>query len=119
EVANAVQDQIQKTLGLHVTVKIADWVEHTKSIDEGQASFFRLGWIADYPCPQNFLDLLYGGNIPQSGPSNLNSTRYNNPAFDSLFNQGLQAPNQQLATRFWAKADALAIHDAPILILYY
>ena len=119
DVAQAIQQQITATLGLSVKLQQVEWAQHTEMIDEGKAKFFRLGWIADYPDPQNFLNLLYGKNIPASGPSSINSTRYNNPEFDKLYEAAIAATDRNEINRLWAQAESLAMHDAPMLVIYY
>jgi ABC-type oligopeptide transport system substrate-binding subunit len=39
------------------------------------------GWLADYPDPENFLQLLYGPNAPP----NPNSSAFSNPEYDRLY----------------------------------
>jgi peptide/nickel transport system substrate-binding protein len=119
DVAQAIQQQITETLGLSLKLQQVEWAQHTEMIDEGKAKFFRLGWIADYPDPQNFLNLLYGKNIPASGPSSINSTRYNNPEFDKLYEAAIAATDRNEINRLWAQAESLAMHDAPMLVIYY
>lgn len=119
DVAQAVQAQIKENLGLDVRLQITEWAQHTANIDEGKVSYFRLGWIADYPDPQNFLNLLYGKNIPDSGPSSINQTRYRNAEFDKLYEAAIRETDRAKAMRLWAQADQLSVADAPQIILYY
>ena len=91
----------------------------TPMIDDGKAGYFRLGWIADYPDPQNFLNLLYSKNIPANGPSSVNQTRYKNPEFDRVYEQAIAETDRAKAMQLWAQCDQIAINDAPQVILYY
>ncbi|MGO8671714.1 MAG: ABC transporter substrate-binding protein [Capsulimonadaceae bacterium] len=50
-------------------------------MDSGDYQFTWLGWIADYPDPENFMMLLYGPNL-RPGP---NYCGYENPEYDRLF----------------------------------
>jgi oligopeptide transport system substrate-binding protein len=119
EVAQAIQSQLSENLGVKVKLQLVEWAQHTAMIDEGKAKFFRLGWIADYPDPQNFLNLLYGKNIPASGPSSINSTRYSNPEVDTLYDQAIAETDRTKINALWARAESLAMYDAPMLVLYY
>jgi oligopeptide transport system substrate-binding protein len=56
------------------------WEERVKR--GGRTQFFRFSWYADYPDPENFLQLLYGGNI-----GGVNYVAYNNPEYNRLFEQ--------------------------------
>lgn len=119
DVAQAVQAQLKENLGLDVKMQLTEWAQHTANIDDGKASYFRLGWIADYPDPQNFLNLLYGKNIPASGPSSINQTRYRNPEFDRIYEAAILETDRTKAMQLWAQADQVSIVDAAQIILYY
>lgn len=119
DVAQAIQAQLTENLGLNVQLQLVEWAQHTARIDEGKAEFFRLGWIADYPDPQNFMNLLYGKNIPASGPSSINQTRYRNPEFDRLYEMAVNAPDRATAMQYWAQADAVQVQDASIIVLFH
>jgi oligopeptide transport system substrate-binding protein len=119
DVAQAVQAMIKENLGLDVQLEIREWAQLTPMIDDGKAAYFRLGWVADYPDPQNFLNLLYSKNIPASGPSSINQTRYRNPEFDKVYEQAISETDRAKAMQLWAQCDQIAINDAPQVILYY
>jgi oligopeptide transport system substrate-binding protein len=119
DVAQAVQAQIKENIGLDVHLEVKEWAQLTPMIDDGKAAYFRLGWIADYPDPQNFMNLLYGKNIPSAGPSSINQTRYKNPEFDKVYDQAINETDRTKAMQLWAQADQIAINDAPQVILYY
>ncbi len=120
EVAEAVQSELNKNLGISVRLKTVQWAQHTEMIDKGEASFYRLAWIADYPDPENFLNLLWGKNAAPAGTiSPLNSTRYNNPAFDAIFEQALVTTDDAERLRLYAQAEQIAVEDAPMLWIYH
>ena len=83
--------------------------------------FFRLGWIADYPDPESFLNLMYGKLVPSAPnrPSPINHTRYKNPAFDVLFEQALSETDRTKRMELYRKAEQIAMNDAPMMILQY
>jgi peptide/nickel transport system substrate-binding protein len=119
DVAQAVQAQLKENLGLDIKLSTVEWAQHTANIDEGKVSFFRLGWIADYPDPQNFLNLLYGKNIPKSGPRSIKQTRYRNSEFDKLYEAAIREIDHAKAMELWAQADQLSIRDAAQVIIFY
>jgi oligopeptide transport system substrate-binding protein len=119
DVAQAVQAMIKENIGLDIHLEIKEWAQLTPMIDDGKAAYFRLGWVADYPDPQNFLNLLYSKNIPESGPSSINQTRYSNPEFDKVYDQAIAETDRAKAMQLWAQCDQIAIRDAPQVILYY
>jgi oligopeptide transport system substrate-binding protein len=119
EVAEAIQSQLKENLGINIHLQMLEFSQLTPRIDDGKAPFFRLGWIADYPDPQNFLNLFYGKSIPASGPSTINSSRYNNPVFDKLYEEAITETDRSKIDSLWARAENIAMQDAPLVVLYY
>ena len=118
-VAEAVQNMLSKNLGINVGLQSLEWGIHLDRIDNGQAAFYRLGWIADYPDAESFLNLMYGANVPPSGASPINSTRYRNPAFDTLFARALRVVDDAERNALYAQAEQVATDDAPLLLLFH
>jgi ABC-type transport system substrate-binding protein len=79
-----------------------------------RAPFFRGSWIADYPDAENYLSVFYSKN-----PAPPNYTRYNNPAFDALFEKAIAETNDSMRYAYYRQADALMIRDAPVVPLWY
>jgi oligopeptide transport system substrate-binding protein len=121
QVAEAVQAMLREHLGIEVQLRQVEFAQHLQSIDAGRVPFFRLGWVADYPDPENFLNLLYGKLVPDDPNeiSPINSTRYRNPAVDSLLELALATRDRARRMELYARAEQLAIEDAPMLILFY
>ncbi len=118
-VAEAIQSMLANTLGVKVDVRTLEWAQHTELLEGGKAPLFRLGWIADYPDPENFLNLFYGKNIPPSGPSPINSTRYSNPDFDALYARALVTLDDTERFKLYRQAEQIAVNDAPMIFIYH
>jgi peptide/nickel transport system substrate-binding protein len=120
-VAEAVQSQLAEVLGIRIGLKMVEFARHLDEIDHGRAPFFRLGWIADYPDPESFLNLFYGKLVPRdsSAPSPLNSTRYRNPRYDELFESARRTLDRHQRNQLFARAEQIAIADAPMVLLFY
>jgi peptide/nickel transport system substrate-binding protein len=118
-VAEAIQDMLVKGLGIDVKLQVLEWSQHLELVENGKANFWRAGWIADYPEPENFLNLLYSKNIPKEGPSAINSTRYSNPQFDALFEQALATLDDAARYDLYAQAEQIAVNDAAMLWIFY
>jgi len=102
-------------IGIAVNLKVVDWRVHLDTVREGQAPFYRLGWINDYPCAENSLMLVWGKNVPPEGE---NYARYSNPEFDRLFEEALRAVDPDEQNRLFREAEVVAVADAPWLFLY-
>jgi peptide/nickel transport system substrate-binding protein len=118
-VAQAVQEQLNTGLKIQVGMRQLEWAIHLDRIDNGQAGFYRLGWIADYPDAETFLNLLYGANVPPSGPSPINSTRYRNATFDTLFARAIRVVDDAQRNQIYREAEQVAIDDAPVLLIFH
>uniref|UniRef100_UPI0038916BB0 ABC transporter substrate-binding protein n=1 Tax=Lacibacter sp. MH-610 TaxID=3020883 RepID=UPI0038916BB0 len=94
-------EAIQKSLLLTQTAK-------------NQALFFRASWIADYPDAENYFSVFYSKN-----PSPPNYTRYNNPAFDALYEQSTKEPNDSIRYKLYQQMDQIIINDAPVVPVWY
>src|SRR5438067_5955405 len=68
---------------LNVDVKIQQAESSTffSDIDQGRYQMFHLGWIMDYPDPEDVLDILFYSKSKQ------NSTRYTNADIDAKLEQ--------------------------------
>lgn len=120
-VAEAVQEMLQHVLGVPISVSVLRADEHYERVDMGQVRFWREGWTADHPDPENFLSLLYGKNaiLDTALPASVNKTRYHNAEFDRHFQASQRMTDQQARWHELALADAQAMKDLPILPLYH
>ncbi|MDW7997029.1 MAG: ABC transporter substrate-binding protein [Bacteroidota bacterium] len=121
QVAEAVQAMLRENLGIEVELRQVEFAQHLKEIDAGRVPFFRLGWVADYPEPENFLNLFYGKLVPENGTdiSPINSTRYRNPAFDALLERALATQERRQRMELYRQAEQIALDDAPMIVLFY
>ena len=120
QVAEAIQAML-KEVGVNMSLEIIPFAQHLDNIDAGRANMWRLGWVADYPDPENFLNLYYGKNVPDDPKdiSPLNSVRYKNPEFDALFEKAITISDKTERYKLYAQAEQLAVNDAPMMYIYY
>ncbi|MGQ9593169.1 MAG: ABC transporter substrate-binding protein [Anaerolineae bacterium] len=101
-----------EALGVDVQVEVpvrgvgAEW-------SEGRLQMVLLGWIADYPDPENFLDLLFHGQSPQ------NHTGYSNPEVDRLLEAARAEPDPEKRFALYREAEEILVADAPWIPLYH
>jgi peptide/nickel transport system substrate-binding protein len=120
QVAEAIQNML-KEIGVTVKLQLLQFAQHLDNIDAGRADFWRLGWIADYPDPETFLNLFYGKNVPDNPKekSPINSYRYKNKKYDELFEKALSISDIQERNRIYEEAEQIAVSEAPVLFIYY
>lgn len=121
QVAEAVQDQLQRELHIPISQGVLPYGQYYDRMELGQLSIWRNGWVADHPDAANFLALLYGKNAVADTtlPSTLNSTRYQDAVFDSLFTTARATTNAQHRANLLAMAERRALSDLPLLPLYH
>ena len=121
QVAEAVQKMLSETLNIKVNITKLPFAQHLENIETSKVQFWRAGWIADYPDPENFLNLFYSKHIPASAEerSYLNSVRYSSAEFDLLFEQAMQTVDDDERNLLYLKADQQAMNDAAIMPIFY
>jgi ABC-type transport system substrate-binding protein len=91
-----------------------NWPAFLGKMDRRQAQLFQLGWVADYPDPENFLQLFYGANT-SPGP---NHSNYVNPEFDKLYEQmRIMLPGPE-KDRICERMADIVIEDCPWIFMY-
>lgn len=120
-VAGMVQSMLENTLGVQVVTSVLPAEQHRNNVESGRASFWREGWIVDHPDPENFLALFYGKNAPLDAatPSYLNTTRYRNARFDSLFVKALHTSERPERMKLLAGAEEQLMNDQVVVPLYH
>jgi oligopeptide transport system substrate-binding protein len=73
----------------------------------------RNGWGADFPHPDN-----QNRDLFACGAGN-NNSKYCNPDYDALLNQGAAAADYTAAEPFYHQAEELLVQDAPVIFLRY
>ena len=113
DLSNYIANQLHE-LGIPVQVEVVQKSLLLEQTAKSAALFFRGSWIADYPDAESFLAFFYGKN-----PAPPNYTRYNNPAFDKLYEQALQETNDSLRYELYRQMDQLIVQDAPLVPVFY
>ena len=91
-----------------------NWPTFLDKMDRRQAQMFELGWVADYPDPENFLQLFYSDNA-SPGPNHAN---YANPEFDQLYEQMRTLFPGDEKDRLCEQMADIVIEDCPWIFKY-
>ena len=103
----------EKNLGIMAEFQQTEYATFLKDLHKRRFQMFDIGWIADYPDPQNFLDILF-----HSESSN-NHTNYNSPEVDALLEQARTETNEAERLRIYQQVEQQIIDDAPWIPLWY
>jgi len=101
-------------LGIQLVIRSTDYNRFQDKVRQGKVQLFSWGWNADYPDPENFLFLLYGKNaaITTDG-AGINSSNYNNPEYNRLFDEIKNMENSPLRLAKIKKMVTILQEDAP------
>ena len=121
KVAEAITTMLHDNLNIDVNIAQSLWAQHTENLESGKFQFWRLGWVADYPDAENFLNLFYGKHVPPkvTDKAYINAFRYKNPAYDKLFEEALATADFAERNSKYEQLDQMIIDDAPVLFIFF
>jgi len=121
EVAEAVQKMLVDNLGITVEISVLPRDKHYDQIEQGNVKFWRDGWIADYPDPENFLKLFHGKLVPEDTQkaSYLNTVRFKNTNFDNYFEACSRETEAEKRMGIAQRADQILMEEAAVAPLYF
>jgi len=103
----------EKNLGITTEFQQTEFATFLKDLNKRRFQMFDIGWIADYPDPENFLDILF-----YSDSSN-NHTNYNNPEVDALLEKARVETDETLRFSIYNEVEQTILNDAPWIPLWY
>jgi len=109
----AIVDMYKQNLEIDIAIQQTDWATYLWDLRAHRYQMFGLtaGWIADYPDPQDFLDILFHSE------SRNNDTRYSNPEVDSLLEEAQGEQDFEKRMELYQQAEQIIMDDAPIVPL--
>lgn len=112
-IAENIQAQWKRNLGVEVGLDNMEWKVYLKRLKEETPQIFRLGWGADYPDPDNFLNLF-------TAASGNNHTHWKNAAYDRLISQAASEPDEAKRIALYDEAQQILTEiDVPIMPLFF
>jgi ABC-type transport system substrate-binding protein len=106
-------DMYQK-IGIVLKASYNTWPAFIEKMNRRQAQMFRLGWVADYPDAENFLQLFYSKN-ESPGP---NHSNYRNAQIDRFYEQIRTMQDSPERTAIYEEMANLIIEDSPWIFMY-
>ena len=102
-------------LGIKMKLQVNTWSQQLERSHKGTFQMFSLGWVADYPDPENFLELLYGPNAPP----NPNSSAFSNPEYDKLYEQMKDMEDSPEREAIIHRMTAIVIEECPWIFNFH
>ena len=104
----------KQELGVEVEIQQVEWATYLQDLNQQKfQAYAGLGWEADYPDPQDFLDILFHTE------SSLNHGNYSNPELDAILEEARIEPDVNRRLELYHIAENLIVQDAPWLPLWY
>ena len=100
-------EQWNQELGIAVDIQQTEWATFLQDVNDREYQMFALGWVADYPDPENFLDLLF-----RTGSQN-NNTNYSNPEVDRLLAEAAIERDRERRFQIYNRVEQMIVDDAP------
>ncbi len=101
-------------IGLNVTVEVTQPGILREWMVQGKVQFFRGSWLADHPDAENYFACFYSKN---GAPPNY--TRFNNAAFDALYEKSVLENDNAKRYALYHQMDKIIIEEATVVPLYY
>ena len=109
----ALVNEWRTNLGVEVTIRQIDPERFIYFTKDELDNMFDSGWSADYPHPQDFLDLLFASNTPN------NYGGYSNPAVDALLIKAAAEQDSAKSLALYQQVEQLLVNDAAVLPLWF
>jgi oligopeptide transport system substrate-binding protein len=84
-----------------------------QDVSRGTYQMWSMGWSADYPDPENFLDIHFHSK------STHNDTGYSNPQVDALLDRARIERDADARLKLYQQAERLILQDAPWMPLFH
>ncbi len=102
---NSLVEMWKKNLGVSVSIEYVDPETFTEQSHQSHGQLVEYGWCADYPDPENFLDLLYHTE------NDFNVAGYSNPEIDRLLEKARTEQDTAERLKDYTQAETLLLED--------
>ncbi|WP_146663072.1 ABC transporter substrate-binding protein [Anaerohalosphaera lusitana] len=100
-----------EAIGLDIETEYLDWPIFLEKTHTKSAQIFQLGWRADYPDTETFLQVFYSKN-ESPGPNQFN---YSSPEFDRIYEEATMMPAGPERTELYRQAERIVMEDCPMI----
>ena len=106
-------EEWRRNLGVEVTVRQLEPDVYFYYLNQEVDNIFDLGWIADYPDPQDFLEVLF-----RTGVYN-NTGNYSNIDLDALLSEASAHHDEETRINMYRQAEQIIVDDAAVLPMFF
>lgn len=109
----AIIHEWRQNLGVEVKVRQIEPIRFLYHLKEEKDEIYYMGWIADYPHPQDFLEILF-----HTGSDN-NYSEYSNPVIDAIMDEASIELDYNQSLALYQQAEQMLVTDAACLPLWF
>jgi oligopeptide transport system substrate-binding protein len=109
----AIVQSWKQNLGVEVKIQQADAATFFQDIDQARYQMFHLGWIMDYPDPEDVLDILFHTGSRQ------NSTQYSNADIDAKLDQARTEQDTEKRLAIYQDVERALVQDAVWIPMFF
>jgi len=109
----AIINEWRENLGVEVTVRQLEPQQFMYHLKEEKDEMFFMGWVADYPHPQDFLEILFHTE------SDNNYSEYSNPGADDLLDKAGVEMDIDLSLSLYQQAEQMLVDDVACIPLWF
>ena len=109
----AIINEWRQNLGVEVMVRQLEPERFLYYLKEEKDEMFLMGWVADYPHPQNFLDVLFHSGVEY------NYGEYSSREADTLLEKASVEQDYDLSLALYRQAEQKLVNDAACLPLWF
>jgi oligopeptide transport system substrate-binding protein len=120
QIAQVVQSMWQEAFPqANITIENQEWAVYLSTLkpdapDEDKPEVYRLGWCADYPDSNNWLNDVF------NSASGSNYAKFNNPEYDAIVDEAATEADPARRQELYAEAERILIdQEAAIAPIYY
>jgi len=112
-IVEALVNMWRENLGVRVEVKLIDPEDYYYRLEAEMENLYDYGWIADYPDPENFLDVLFHSQAAN------NVGRYANAETDQLLEEARVEPDPEARFELYRAVEEILRQDAAAIPLSF
>ena len=112
-IVEALVDMWRENLGVRVEVKLIEPGNYYYELENEMENLYNYGWIADYPDPQNFLDILFHSKATN------NVGKYTNSQLDLLLEKARVESDLQVRSELYQEVEKFLLQEAAAIPLSF
>ncbi len=111
-IAEYIQQQWKKNLGLDVSLEVQEWKTFLADTRYGNYEVARMGWILNFPDAEAEILPAFRKDSPD------NRSKYNSPEYERLMKEAAQTFDRKKRLELIYEAEKTVVNDVPVIPLY-